>query len=69
MSEMDRLEAIEKAVLDCGKLATGRRTQQVDKVLALKLTTEQLTESWAKELLHRRALFITALRESQVWPP
>lgn len=68
MSEMDRLEAIDQAVRDCAKLATGKRTQKVNRVLGFNITTEQLNEPWAIELLHRRALYVTALRESKAWP-
>lgn len=68
MSEMERLPAIDKAVRDCGKLATGKRTKHINGILGFNLTAEQLAESWAKELLHRRALYVTALREEKVWP-
>lgn len=68
MSEMDRLEAIEAAVQDVAKVSRGKRTARVSKKLAVKLTDDQLKEPWARELLHRRALFITDLREEKVWP-
>ena len=68
MSEMDRLEAIEAAVQDVAKVSRGKRTTRINKKLAIKLTDDQLKESWARELMHRRALFITALREEKVWP-
>lgn len=68
MSDPDRLPAIGKAVRDIAKLGVGKRTQKVNSILGFKLTQEQLKETWAAELLHRRALFVTALREEKVWP-
>lgn len=68
MSEMDRLEAIDDAVARVGKLARGDRTAHLNKVLGFRLSEEQLKEAWGRELLHRRGLFLTALRTKNLWP-
>ena len=46
----------------------GKRTAEVNRLLAGRLTLEQLKEPWGKELLHRRALLVTLLTRQQVWP-
>lgn len=65
---MERIEAIEKAAGTIANLKPGDRTAEVNRLLAGRLTLEQLKQPWGKELLHRRALLMTLLAEQQLWP-
>lgn len=65
---MERIEAIEKAAATIGKMKPRDRTAEVNRLLAGRLTIEQLKQPWGKELLHRRALLMTLLAEEQLWP-
>ena len=67
---MSELEVIEKAVQSVSKLPRGERLAEINRILSPKssFTEAQLKTGPIKDLLHRRALFVTALRVKGIWP-
>lgn len=67
---MSDLEVIEKAVQSVAKLPRKERLAEINRLLSPKssFTDAQLKTPAVKDLLNRRALFMTALRVKGIWP-
>ena len=59
---------VQKALSALALLAPGKRAAKANEILKGTLTMEQLATAEGKELLHRRALFVTeARRRGLLW--
>lgn len=67
MSEM-LPSPIEKAIAKVKKASRSDRKAEVNRILRPKPLPDELGTSEIKELLHRRALFVTELRKRGIWP-
>lgn len=64
-----QLPPIERAIASVKEKPRGKeRTAEVNRILGSTLTLEELEQPEFKELLHRRALFVTELQRRSVWP-
>lgn len=66
---MEQLANIEDAINLIRKISDlEERVKVIDKYLQGKLSDMELKSKNGKDLLARRALFVTALRENKLWP-
>lgn len=62
---VENLQDLEKA---CNLVAQGKNEEEkLNAINALLYGTLNIEGGGAKELLHRRALFMTMLREKEIW--
>lgn len=70
MTDEESLEVIERTVEKVGKLPRKERLAEVNRILCAgaHFSEAQLKLQPIRDLLHRRALFVTALRQKGIWP-